>query len=208
MKGLTSDYQLNLSAVLRRAEQLYGSKEIVTRKPDKSFHRYTYADFVSRAKKLAVAVQNLGLQKGDRVATLAWNSHEHLEAYFGVPCAGAVLHTINPRLSPDDLAYIINHAEDKVLAHRRDDGATVGHRRGRDRPGTRLRVRLGAGRVRELRGSAWKGPTKASSSTRTSTRTTRRRCATPRGRRGVRRGRCTRTARSACTPWPRRWPTP
>ncbi|MGB3634048.1 MAG: long-chain fatty acid--CoA ligase [Rubrobacteraceae bacterium] len=115
MKGLTSDYQLNLSAILRRAEQLYGSKEIVTRKPDKSFHRYTYADFVSRAKKLAVAVQNLGLQKGDRVATLAWNSHEHLEAYFGVPCAGAVLHTINPRLSPDDLAYIINHAEDKVL---------------------------------------------------------------------------------------------
>ena len=64
MKGLTSDYQLNLSAVLRRAEQLYGTKEIVTRKPDKSFHRYTYADFVSRAKKLAVAVQNLGLQKG------------------------------------------------------------------------------------------------------------------------------------------------
>ena len=115
MKGLTSDYQLNLSAVLRRAEHLYGSKEIVTRKPDKSFHRYTYADFVSRAKKLAVAIQGLGLQKGDRVATLAWNSHEHLEAYFGVPCAGAVLHTINPRLSPSDLAYIINHAEDKIL---------------------------------------------------------------------------------------------
>lgn len=115
MKGLTSDYQLNLSAILRRAEQLYGPKEIVTRKPDKSFHRYTYADFVSRAKKLAVAIQKLGLQKGDRVATLAWNTHEHLEAYFGVPCAGGVLHTINPRLSPGDLAYIINHAEDKAL---------------------------------------------------------------------------------------------
>ncbi|HZY65872.1 MAG TPA: long-chain fatty acid--CoA ligase [Rubrobacteraceae bacterium] len=115
MKGLSSDYQLNLSAMLRRAEQLYGTKEIVTRKPDKSFHRYTYADFVSRAKKLAVAIRNLGLQKGDRVATLAWNTHEHLEAYFGVPCAGAVLHTINPRLGPGDLAYIINHAEDKVL---------------------------------------------------------------------------------------------
>ena len=89
MKGLTSDYQLTLPAILRRAEALYGPKEIVTRTPDKSFHRYTYADFVGRAKKLAVALGELGLEKGDRVATLAWNSHQHLEAYFGVPCSGA-----------------------------------------------------------------------------------------------------------------------
>src|SRR5215218_5143365 len=101
--------------MLRRAEALYGPKEIVTRRPDKSFHRYTYADFVRRAKKLAVALGDLGLQKSDRVATLAWNSYQHLEAYFGVPSAGAVLHTINPRLSPEDLAYIVNHAEDRVL---------------------------------------------------------------------------------------------
>ncbi len=115
MKGLTSDYQLTLPAMLRRAEALYGPKEIVTRRPDKSFHRYTYADFVRRAKKLAVALGELGLQKSDRVATLAWNSHQHLEAYFGVPCSGMVLHTINPRLSSDDITYIINHAEDRVL---------------------------------------------------------------------------------------------
>jgi fatty-acyl-CoA synthase len=115
VKGLTSDYQLILPAILRRAEALYEPKEIVTRKPDKSFHRYTYADFVRRAKKLAVALGGLGLQKSDRVATLAWNNHQHLEAYFGVPCAGLVLHTINPRLSADDITYIINHAEDRVL---------------------------------------------------------------------------------------------
>ena len=115
MKGLTSDYPLTLPAMLHSAEALYGPKEIVTRRPDKSFHRYTYADFVRRAKKLAVALGELGLQKSDRVATLAWNSHQHLEAYFGVPCSGMVLHTINPRLSSDDITYIINHAEDRVL---------------------------------------------------------------------------------------------
>jgi fatty-acyl-CoA synthase len=115
LKGLTSDYQLTLPAMLRRAEALYGPKEIVTRRPDKSFHRYTYADFVRRVKKLAVALGELGLEKSDRVATMAWNNHQHLEAYFGVPCSGMVLHTINPRLSADDLAYIIGHAEDRVL---------------------------------------------------------------------------------------------
>jgi fatty-acyl-CoA synthase len=115
LKGLTSDYQLTLPAMLRRAEALYGPKEIVTRRPDRSFHRYTYADFVVRAKKLAVALGELGLEKSDRVATLAWNSYQHLEAYFGVPSAGLVLHTINPRLSADDLAYIIDHAGDRVL---------------------------------------------------------------------------------------------
>lgn len=115
MKGLMSDYQLTLPAILKRAETLYGTKEIVTRRPDKSFHRYTYTDFVRRSKQLAVALQNLGIEKGDRVATLAWNSHQHLEAYFGIPCAGAVLHTINPRLSPDEISYIINHAEDRIL---------------------------------------------------------------------------------------------
>lgn len=115
MQGLTMDYQLTLPAVLKRADQLFGRKEIVTRRPDKSFHRYTYADFVRRAKKLAVALGRLGLQKSDRVATLGWNSYQHLEAYFGVPSAGLVLHTLNPRLPADELAYIINHAGDRVL---------------------------------------------------------------------------------------------
>jgi fatty-acyl-CoA synthase len=115
VRGLTSDYQLILPAILRRAETLYGYREIVTRRPDKSFHRHTYADFVSRSKKLAVALKGLGLEDGDRVGTLGWNTYQHLEAYFGVPCSGAVLHTINPRLHEDDLAYIVDHAEDRVI---------------------------------------------------------------------------------------------
>jgi fatty-acyl-CoA synthase len=115
LEGLIQDYQLTLPAILRRAETLYGYREIVTRKPDRSFHRYTYADFVSRAKKLAVALKRLGVESGSRVSTLAPNSYQHLEAYFGVPSSGGVLHTINPRLHEDDLSYIVNHAEDKVL---------------------------------------------------------------------------------------------
>ena len=115
LEGLVQDVQLTLPYFLRRAEQLYGHREIVTRRPDKSFHRHTYADFVSRAKKLAVALGNLGLQPGDRVGTLGWNTYQHLEAYFGVPSSGLVLHTLNPRLHEDDLAYIAGHAEDKVM---------------------------------------------------------------------------------------------
>ncbi|WP_273841831.1 long-chain fatty acid--CoA ligase [Rubrobacter calidifluminis] len=115
MRGLTMEYQLTLPAMLRRAEALYGPKEIVTRCPDKSFHRYTYRDFVRRTKKLSVALRALGVRPGDRVATLGWNTYQHLEAYFGIPCAEGVLHTINPRLSADDIAYIIKHAEDRVL---------------------------------------------------------------------------------------------
>jgi fatty-acyl-CoA synthase len=115
MNGLMMDYQLTLPAILGRAEELFGHREIVTRLPDRSIHRYAYSDFVSRAKKLAVALENLGVEKGDRVATLCWNHRQHLEAYFGVPCRGAVLHTLNLRLHPDDLAYIVDHAEDKVL---------------------------------------------------------------------------------------------
>src|SRR2546430_2041182 len=115
MDGLMMDYPLTIEFILRRAETLFGHKAIVTRRPDKTIHRYTYADFVPRAKKLAVALQHLGLRRGDRVATLCWNQYEHVEAYFGVPLAGLVLHTINPRLHPSDLTYIVNDAEDRVL---------------------------------------------------------------------------------------------
>ena len=115
LEGLVQDFQLTLPYFLRRAEQLYGYREIVTRRPDKSFHRHTYADFVSRSKKLAVALGNLGLEPGDRVGTLGWNTYQHLEAYFGVPSSGLVLHTLNPRLHEDDLAYIAGHAEDRVI---------------------------------------------------------------------------------------------
>jgi fatty-acyl-CoA synthase len=115
LEGLVQAYQLTLPAILRRAEQLHGYREIVTRRPDKSLHRHTFADFASRSKKLAVALKKLGLEDGDRVGTLGWNTYQHLEAYFGVPCSGAVLHTLNPRLHEDDLSYIANHAEDRVM---------------------------------------------------------------------------------------------
>src|SRR2546430_3078311 len=106
---------LTIAFMLRPGERLFGHRAIVTRRPDKTIHRHTYADFVPRAKKLAVALGQLGLRRGDRVATLCWNQYEHLEAYFGIPLAGTVLHTINPRLHPSDLAYIVNDAEDRVL---------------------------------------------------------------------------------------------
>jgi acyl-CoA synthetase (AMP-forming)/AMP-acid ligase II len=115
LEGLAQDFQLTLPYILRRAEQLYGYREIVTRRPDKSFHRHTFADFVIRSKRLALALGGLGLQSGDRVGTLGWNTYQHLEAYFGVPSSGAVLHTLNPRLHEDDLAYITDHAGDKVM---------------------------------------------------------------------------------------------
>jgi fatty-acyl-CoA synthase len=115
MNGLIMDYQLNIAAILRRAETLYGRKELVTRLPDKSFHRYTYTDFAARARRLASALLELGVKDGDRVATLCWNHYQHLEIYFGVPISGNVVHTLNLRLSPGDLAYIAGHAGDKVL---------------------------------------------------------------------------------------------
>ena len=116
MQGLMmDDYQLTLPSILRRAETFFGDQEVVTRLPDKSFHRYTYADMARRAKQLAVALKKLGLEPGDRVATLCWNHYQHLEAYFGIPCAGMVLHTLNLRLHPSDLAYVADHAHDKAV---------------------------------------------------------------------------------------------
>src|SRR5712692_308329 len=109
------DFQLTLPPILRRAETFFGDKDIATRLPGRSFHHYTYRDMARRAKQLAVALQQLGLERGDRVATLAWNNYQHLEAYFGIPCGGFVLHTLNLRLHPSDLAYIASHAGDRAV---------------------------------------------------------------------------------------------
>ncbi|MFQ5340214.1 MAG: long-chain fatty acid--CoA ligase [Anaerolineae bacterium] len=114
MKGLMMDYPLTLTHFLERANRLYPHKEIVTKTPS-GMHRYTYADFYERVQRLANGLKQLGVRRGDRVATFAWNNYRHLELYFAVPCAGAVLHTLNIRLFPDQMAYIINHAEDKVI---------------------------------------------------------------------------------------------
>jgi acyl-CoA synthetase (AMP-forming)/AMP-acid ligase II len=115
MKALTMDYPLTISAIVRRAEALFGHKQVTSRLPDKSICRHSYADVIDRARRLAVALRGLGVQPGDRVATLGWNHHQHLEAYFAIPTIGAVLHTLNLRLHPDDLTYIVNDAGDHVL---------------------------------------------------------------------------------------------
>ena len=115
MQGLMMNYPLTLNAILERAERIHGRKEVVSRRPDRSIYRTTYADIASRTRKLAVALSALGVRPGDRVATLCWNQAEHLELYFGVPALGAVIHTLNPRLHAGDLSYIVNHADDKII---------------------------------------------------------------------------------------------
>ena len=114
MKGLMMDYPLTLTHFLERAAKLFPRKEIVSQLPSGT-HRYTYADLHRRARRLASALERLGVRPGDRVATFAWNHHRHLELYFAVPGLGAVLHTLNIRLFPDQIAYIVNHAEDKLI---------------------------------------------------------------------------------------------
>ena len=115
MNGLMMDYQLTLPTLLRRAESYFGDREIVTRLPDRSFHRYTYGESCRRARALAVALHGLGLERGDRVATLCWNHHAHLECYFGIPLTGAVMHTLNLRLAPEEIGWIAGHAKDRIL---------------------------------------------------------------------------------------------
>ncbi len=109
------DVPLSLNHLLDRAGQIFGGNEIVSRLPDKSLKRHTYAQFYRRARALASALQKLGLQKGDRVATLCWNHHVHLECYFGIPAAAGVMHTLNLRLSVDEIAWIANDAQDRFL---------------------------------------------------------------------------------------------
>jgi len=106
---------LSLNQILERAGRLYPQVEIVSRLPDKSYVRHRFADFYRRARRLAAALLAAGLKKGEPVATLCWNHHAHLECYFGIPAAGGVMHTLNLRLAPDELAWIANHAQDRFL---------------------------------------------------------------------------------------------
>ncbi len=115
MRGLMMDFQLTLTAIVRRAEQVFPNVEITSRQPDKSLHVTTYRDVVKRARHLAAGLETLGLKRHDRVATLAWNHSQHLEAYYAIPCGGMVCHTLNLRLHPDDLTYIATHAGDRAI---------------------------------------------------------------------------------------------
>ena len=115
MLGLMQDRPLLISQMIEHAALNHGDTEIVSRSVEGPIHRYTYKDCASRCRKLANALTKLGTQQGDVIGTLAWNGYRHLELYFGVSSMGAVCHTVNPRLFPEQIIYIINHAEDKFF---------------------------------------------------------------------------------------------
>ena len=116
MNGLMQQHDLLISSLIEFAARYHGDTEIVSRRVEGDIHRTTYAQVRSRAKRLARVLDDLGLELGDRVGTLAWNGYRHYELYYGVSGSGRVLHTLNPRLHPDQIAWIINHAGDRVLA--------------------------------------------------------------------------------------------
>lgn len=115
VRGCMMDFPLTVNHFFERAGHLFAEREIISRRPDRTLHRYTYAEFYRRGKRLASALQQAGIRPGDRVATLMWNHSAHLEAYFGVPLAGGVVHTLNARLHPEEITFIVNHAGDRFL---------------------------------------------------------------------------------------------
>jgi 3-(methylthio)propionyl---CoA ligase len=115
MRGLMSEQPLMIATLIQHAARFHGDVEIVSRMVDGTVHRYSYADAERRSRRLARALLRLGIAPGDRVGTLAWNNYRHFELYYGVSGIGAVCHTINPRLFDEQIVYIVNHAQDRVL---------------------------------------------------------------------------------------------
>ncbi len=115
MRSTMMDIPLSLNHLLDRAGTLFAGNEIVSRLPDKTLRRHTYGQYHRRTRALASALQRLGLKPGERVATLSWNHHAHLECYFGIPAAGGVMHTLNLRLAPDEIGWIAHDANDRFL---------------------------------------------------------------------------------------------
>src|SRR5210317_930673 len=115
MLGLMQDYQLTVQTILDHAALNHGEREMVTRSIEGPIRRYTYRDLRTRALRVAKALQKEGVVLGDRVGTMAWNTDRHVEAWYGIMGLGAICHTINPRLFAEQLIYIINHAEDRIL---------------------------------------------------------------------------------------------
>src|SRR5436305_1062699 len=112
---MMDDFPLTLTAVVERAEQLTPGRKVVSRRPDGGLHRTTLGECATRARRLATGLAELGISDGDRVATLLWNQPEHLELYFALPSMGSVLHTLNPRLHPQELAFIVADAEYRAI---------------------------------------------------------------------------------------------
>ena len=115
MHGQMMQQPLMISSLLVHAERHHGEQQIVSRRVEGDIHRQTYRELAQRSRRMANAISALGVQPGARVATLAWNGHRHLELYYAVSGSAAVLHTLNPRLHPDQVVYIADHAEDEVL---------------------------------------------------------------------------------------------
>ena len=115
MQGLMMDFPLTITSIMEHAERVHGAQEIVSVTRDNPRHRYSYADAFGRVRQLANAMNSWGLSSSDRIATLAWNDYRHFETYYASACSGYVCHTINPRLFPEQIVYIINHAEDQYV---------------------------------------------------------------------------------------------
>lgn len=115
LTGQMMEAPLLISSIIKHAARYYGTTEIVSRRTEGDLHRYTYAECELRARKLAQALSALGVEPGERVGTLAWNGYRHLEIYYAVSGMGSVCHTINPRLFPEQVAFIVNHADDKYV---------------------------------------------------------------------------------------------
>jgi 3-(methylthio)propionyl---CoA ligase len=115
MRGLMMDRPLLIQSLIEYAAEYHGDREVVSRTVEGPIHRYSYAEAAKRAKQLAKALKRLGVKLGDRVGTIAWNGYRHFELYYGISGIGAICHTMNPRLFADQLRYIVNHAEDKVI---------------------------------------------------------------------------------------------
>jgi len=115
LPGLMMNMPLTINSIMDFADKVHWDSEIVSVTADQPLHRYTYRDSFRRVRKLANALKAAGMAEGDRIGTLAWNDYRHFELYYGTACSGLVCHTINPRLFPEQLDYIINHAEDRLL---------------------------------------------------------------------------------------------
>ena len=115
MYGQMMQQPLMISSLLVHAERHHGEQQIVSRRVEGDIHRLNYCELAARSRRMANAMAGLGVKAGERVATLAWNGHRHLELYYAVSGSGAVLHTLNPRLHPNQVVYIADHAEDQVL---------------------------------------------------------------------------------------------
>ena len=116
MKGQMMNYPLTTHSIIEYANRVFPHQEIISKLPEGTWHRYTFSEMHRRTKKLSAAlIHQLGIRPGDKIATFAWNHYQHLELYYGIPGAGAVCHTLNIRLSKDQIEYIVNHAEDKVI---------------------------------------------------------------------------------------------